>query len=1645
MKQRLLRLTAMFMFSCMLVSSIPTGVVQAEEAVQNEKNAEAVQEQEETSADGTQDSGDMAQNSEQNSSKDTAGEDESGDSQTQGEEDTVDSSNAGESVTAEDETGDSTGLQDDVEESEDVQTQEESEEEEESEDQSQEDSVIEKNANEINYVFVESPYLETPGTERIAVSYGDGTENVLDASLTVRDDEGQETVWDLNTSAGQVYLFTYDFSDESSTGTYEVVSLNVTDEQGEKTVALSDSGMEACFGVNEEYDGIEELQPLDSEETDAVEKSAEVGATVAEIDPDNVEQSAKQIADALEEAEEQTDRSDLSASLEDGATVNGRTASKAVSASAASLMAALGTKIQTVAATKARSGNGNVVVALDPGHDSKHTGASYGNLKEEVLTLKIAQYCKEELEKYSGVTVYMTRTTAACPYPNNSSSGGDIGDRVIAASKAGADIFVSFHLNSSPASGANGAEVIIPNSNWKPQVAQEGKELAQAILKELQGVGLNLRPDEIYSRDTTIGEKYPDGSLSDYFSVQIYAKEAGIPGIIVEHAFLTNSGDRAHLDSEADLKELGVADATGIAKYLGLSKDGWNKPALTGVSTTASGTTVSWNAVKGAGGYAVYRRSGSSGWTLIGSSTTTSYVDRSKLTNGTTYYYTVRAHKGSWDTAYSNRYNSKYWTSYDTTGVRAVHTATPSLKKTTTNTESGINISWSPVSGVGGYAVYRKASGGSWAMIGHTSSTSYTDKTAAEGKDYYYTVRAYRGSFSTADANKYGAVYWSSYDSSGVKANFIKTPDLSGLTISDNTRTVSWSKVSGASGYVVYRKVEGGSWDRIGATTGTKYEDKAALSNGKVYYYTVRAYRGSLNTALANQYDGRYWSYFDRNGVKTSSLGIPVLKETNAASSGIQVRWNSVPGASGYAVYRKTAGGSWGCIGNTTSTSYIDRSGMTNGKVYYYTVRAYKGSFNTAKANRYKAEFWSGYDSDGIKGRFTAIPSLKSVTVSSSGRTISWNSVSGVSGYAVYRKPAGGSWAMIGTSKSTTYNDSAKLTNKTTYYYTVRAYIGNVDTARAHSYNSEYWSYFDTSGVKITFLSTPSLKGATVTASGVQVSWNGVSGASGYAVYRKTEGGGWGCIGNTTSTSYTDRSASQNGKKYFYTVRAYIGNFNTAKANRYNAAYWSGYDPAGVAAKQLDTPVLKNVSSSAAGKTVSWNSVSGATGYAVYRKVEGGSWDSIGITTSTNFTDQSGMTNGKTYYYTVRAFSGRKVDAMANRYSAAYWSYYDTTGKKIVYVSNPSLKSTQTTASGILVNWNGVSGVSGYAVYRKTAGGSWSTIGTTTSTSYTDKSGLKNGTTYYYTVRAYRESFSTANSNRYNALYWSSFNSSGTRGKYITTPALKSAKVTNSGIQVSWNSVSGVSGYEVYRKTAGGSWAVIGNTTSQSYVDKNAGSSGTTYYYTVRAYDGSYSTARSNRYNSLYWSHYVTSGVSGSAYAIEGKSDVTVSQMVRMYEKYSPIDYPASALSKGGASSIQQFAQIFYEEATAENIKPEIVWCQAMLETGYLKFGGDVKISQFNFAGLGATGGGAQGASFANVREGVRAQVQHMKAYASSTVTENSLKHDLVDPRFKYVVKGCAKYVEILGQKENPSGNGWATSAGYGTNIVTLIMKLRAL
>ncbi len=153
-----------------------------------------------------------------------------------------------------------------------------------------------------------------------------------------------------------------------------------------------------------------------------------------------------------------------------------------------------------------------------------------------------------------------------------------------------------------------------------------------------------------------------------------------------------------------------------------------------------------------------------------------------------------------------------------------------------------------------------------------------------------------------------------------------------------------------------------------------------------------------------------------------------------------------------------------------------------------------------------------------------------------------------------------------------------------------------------------------------------------------------------------------------------------------------------------------------------------------------------------------------------------------------------------------------------------------------------------------------------------------------------------------------------------------------------------------------------------------------------------------------------------------GSSDVTVQEMVD-YFNASGEAYPAEELSEGGADSIETFCQMYYDEATAEGVRPEVAFAQTMKETGFLQYGGDASIEQFNFAGLGTTGNGVPGNSYPDVQTGIRAQIQHLKAYATS----DSLNQECVDDRYEYVKKGSAPYVQWLGQQENPEGVGWAT------------------
>lgn len=164
--------------------------------------------------------------------------------------------------------------------------------------------------------------------------------------------------------------------------------------------------------------------------------------------------------------------------------------------------------------------------------------------------------------------------------------------------------------------------------------------------------------------------------------------------------------------------------------------------------------------------------------------------------------------------------------------------------------------------------------------------------------------------------------------------------------------------------------------------------------------------------------------------------------------------------------------------------------------------------------------------------------------------------------------------------------------------------------------------------------------------------------------------------------------------------------------------------------------------------------------------------------------------------------------------------------------------------------------------------------------------------------------------------------------------------------------------------------------------------------------------------------------------AIMGTAVATAKQM----EKYLLSVNPS-------AKVYAELAEVFLSEGQAEGVRGDIAFAQSLLETGNFTFRGDVKAAQNNFAGLGATGGGVAGNSFATPVLGIRSQIQHLKAYAST----EGLSNECVDVRFQYVERGCAEYVEWLGQKENPKGKGWAAGAGYGEKILVILSKILSM
>ena len=532
------------------------------------------------------------------------------------------------------------------------------------------------------------------------------------------------------------------------------------------------------------------------------------------------------------------------------------------------------------------------------------------------------------------------------------------------------------------------------------------------------------------------------------------------------------------------------------------------------------------------------------------------------------------------------------------------------------------------------------------------------------------------------------------------------------------------------------------------------------------------------------------------------TLVSPTAKPSYVGASGKPyIYWSAVDGANRYEVYRSgSKDGTYSFLDSTANLNYTD-SKANVGTTYYYKVKALAADGTDSSLSAAVA----------ITCR-CARPVVKTDYWASTGKPyIYWSAVAGASQYEVYRSGSkDGTYTLLGTTTATNYTDS-KANAGYTYYYKVKA-ISEVKSAADSSLSA---------AVAVTCrCARPVVTPDYLTSTGKPyIKWAAVAGASQYEVYRSgSKDGTYTLLGTTTAANYTDSKANA-GYTYYYKVKAISKVRSTAN---------SSLSATVAATCHCARPVVKPDYLISTGKPyIKWTAVAGASQYEVYRSgSKDGTYTLLGTTTAANYTD-SKANAGYTYYYKVKAIS--KVRSTAN-------SSLSATVAATCHCARPVVKPDYLISTGKpYIKWTAVAGASQYEVYRSgSKDGTYTLLGTTTATNYTDNK-ANAGYTYYYKVKAVSKVSSGANS-YYSVVIGATC--------HCARPSVK-ITTSNGSPRLTWNAVAGASQYEVYRATSkNGSYTKMFTTSNLSYTNTSA-KAGTTYYYKVKAVSKVKSTANS--------------------------------------------------------------------------------------------------------------------------------------------------------------------------------------------------------
>ncbi len=837
----------------------------------------------------------------------------------------------------------------------------------------------------------------------------------------------------------------------------------------------------------------------------------------------------------------------------------------------------------------------------------------------------------------------------------------------------------------------------------------------------------------------------------------------------------------------------------------------------TGLAAIAGNNSVSlsWTASTGSPAtYNVKRSTTSgSGYLTVGTTTAPTVAFTNSVVGGVTYYYVVSAVNGTGESANSSE-------------VSATPTFTTPAAPTALNGTPGNNtvgLTWAAANFADSYNVKRSTTSGSgYSTIGTTTSptVAYTDATAVDGTVYYYVVSAVKGAGEGVNSSEKAITMPPA------------VPTGLGAAPSNNSVSLNWTGASGATGYRVKRStVSGSGYVTVGTTANPTVAFTDPIIGGVTYFYVVTATNASGESLVSSEVSA------------TPVLQAPATPATLTATPGnnsVGLTWAAAAFATSYNVKRSTISGAEVTFTNVGITSLTDTNAV-NGTIYYYTASALNGAGESADTSEATATMRP------------ATPTGLGATPGANQVSLSWTGSSLATGYRVKRSTVSGSgYVTVGTTADPTVNFTDSIIGGQTYYYVVTATNASGETISSAEVSA---------APSLAAPSAPTGLVASVGDNNISLTWTAAAFSTSYNVKRSTtSGSGYTTItttGAVTGTSYTDTTAV-NGTTYYYVVSGTNGAGESANSSEVSATpnFASVYEPFNYGS------LANGTASTGTGESGTWtcgttpSMVSGLTYTALpvanSALSTGGGRQFVSLATPTG--------SGTKWFSFLFKCSGDPGGNWAGVYlkgdqANSIWAGFRGANNGVLNVfglgtiTSAGTATTSGTAQGTSAN---IANTTVHLIVMKV---DFNTSGTNdTVTLYIDPTANTSipsvaATTTLTTVNIGTISAMGVNIQGGTTMTVDEFRVGQTFGEVVgyNPPAAPTGLVATPGVNtvgLSWNAVSGASGYKVLRGTSTGVYSVTNNTASNAYTD-NSAVGGTQYFYVVQATNASGSSASS--------------------------------------------------------------------------------------------------------------------------------------------------------------------------------------------------------